>query len=103
MPFIQVPPDSTGKLVETSIPNAASSLHRELLIVSDATSTAVATVTSSAGLQVSLSTSPITVVSASSGLIQALTTGPLLVLTSGTLITQVTGTSGGIAPVTTSG
>jgi hypothetical protein len=109
MPYIQVPPDSTGKLVETEIPNAVSSLHREVMIIGSNATSAMAPVTSSAGLLVNISSG--TIVSASSGLIQTLSSGPILVLTSGalqvltsgTLVTQVAGTSGGIAPVTTSG
>lgn len=83
MPHIQVPPDSTGKLVETATPNVATSLHREVYVVGGATTTDYAPVTTTGGLltavsntirslssgTITLSSNP-TVVSASSGLIQ---------------------------------
>lgn len=112
MAFIQVPPDSTGKEVETVTPGVP---HRQVFVLGDATSTVgLVVVTSSAGALVNISSGAITLSSApvvqnaSSGIVQALlvtssgvnlystlgvnvqstgytvlTTGPLQVLTSG--------------------
>lgn len=58
MPFIQLPGDSTGKLLETVAPalsSAGSTMHREVMVVGDWNSSQLAPATSSGGLLVALS------------------------------------------------
>lgn len=81
--FIQVPPDNSGKLVETVTP--LSSAHRQVFVLGDAESSKTSPVTSSGGPLVTLSNALVNVVSASSGIVQVQTTGPLEVITSGPL------------------
>lgn len=104
MPFIQVPPDSTGKLVDTV--TVTSSQHRQVFVLgSPVSSGALAPVTSSAGVVVNISSGIVavssgvvtlssdpTIISASSGVVQVLTSGPLQVLTSGPLQVLTSGT-----------
>jgi hypothetical protein len=66
---IQIPPDSTGKLVDTFV-TLVTSQHREALVIADpASATGVATVTSSGGLQVSQTSNGYLVRSLSSGIV----------------------------------
>lgn len=126
MSFIQVPPDNTGKLVETV--NPTTSEHRQVVVLGDPSTVAIAPVTSSAGLAVSLANTSLTVVSASSGAVQVLTSGRYLAQLvsssdafipgtssgglgvtilagagSGSTEVMLTGSSGAFAPVTSSG
>src|SRR3990167_5107668 len=104
MAYVQVPPDSTGKKVDT---NTIGLTERQIAIIGDSVSSSgLAVVTTSAGLRVHVSSGTITLSSDPT----VLTTGPLQVLTSGPLTLSgtvtVNNTSSGLVqviPVTSSG
>lgn len=106
MAYVQVPPDSTGKKVDT---NTIGLTERQIAILGDAVSSGgLATVTTSAGLTVNVTSGTITisgsptVVAASSGLIQVIpvtSSGVNLYTTAG--INVVSASSGSVQVLTT--
>lgn len=106
MAYVQVPPDSTGKKVDT---NTIGLTERQIAILGDAVSSGgLATVTTSAGLMVNVTSGTITisgsptVVAASSGLVQVIpvtSSGVNLYTTAG--INVVSASSGQVQVLTT--
>lgn len=101
MAFVQVPPDSTGKKVDT---NTIGLTERQIAIIGDAVSSSgLAVVTTSAGLMVNVSSGLITL--SSGGITQIIpvtSSGVNLYSTLG-IITVITGTSGAQVTMTSSG
>ena len=92
MPFIQLPGDSTGKLLETVTPalsSAGSTMHREVLTLGAHGSTDIALVTSTGGLLVAVS--------------NQIVTSTAVTVTNPSTAMNIVGTSGAIAPATSSG
>lgn len=111
---IQLPPDQTGKLVETAVPDVVSSQHRGVYAIGSHVTTAMMPVTSSAGALVAMSSGTVTlssnptIISASSGVVQVLTSGTLITaMSSGTVTLSsnptIISASSGVVQVLTSG